>query len=101
MMKNQTVVGLVLFLCRQAYDFRDTGGEIVFGKLKESISVKKQVAEERKKLLQGVHLACRQWQYGQDHLNQRNDDQVIKDMLERRFIFLYQIAKKRKLHVLE
>ena len=67
----------------------------MFKRIKRESNIKKHVYNERKKLLEGVHLAMIQWQYGHDN---RND--VMMDILERRYMFLYEVAKKRKIHSL-
>ncbi|RXT08978.1 hypothetical protein [Ammoniphilus sp. CFH 90114] len=70
-------------------------------KLKESRLVKSKVLEERRRLLQGIDLARSQWQYGQIHQDHNGGKYQLLDILERRYMYLYQIAKKRKLHALE
>lgn len=70
----------------------------MFEKIIRGTSVKRQIAIERKKLLEGIHLAMIQWQYGHEN---ENRGYAMMDILERRYMFLYETAKKRKLHVLE
>ncbi|MEW9672650.1 hypothetical protein [Ammoniphilus sp. 3BR4] len=69
--------------------------------LKERRTVKQRIAEERRKFLKGVHLARSQWQFGQLHQDQQGREYELLDILERRYMFLYEMAKKRKLHALE
>lgn len=75
------------------------GGDVdMLKKLKRRTNIKEQVSFERRKLLEGVHLAMVQWQFGHEDENRNG---VMMDLLERRYMFLYEIAKKRKIHVLE
>ncbi|RKD22822.1 hypothetical protein BEP19_11290 [Ammoniphilus oxalaticus] len=57
-----------------------------------------QVSNERRKLIEGAHLAMVQWQYS---LSGENESDVMADILERRYMFLYETAKRRKVHALE
>lgn len=70
-------------------------------KVKENIQVKRKVQEERRRLLYGVELAKNQWQFGQINQDENGNKYELVDILERRYMFLYQIAKKQKLHALE
>jgi len=72
----------------------------MFKRIKRRINVKEQILLERRKLLEGVHLAMIQWQYGHED-EKKKKSEVMMDLLERRYMFLYGIAKKRKIHVLE
>ncbi len=70
----------------------------MLGKVKDGLSVKKRIMDERRNLLQGVRMAAKQWQYGH---TQQERSYVLMDILERRYMYLYGIAKKRNLHALE
>lgn len=67
-------------------------------KVKKGLPIKKRILDERRKLLQAVHLAAKQWQYGH---TQEESNYVLMDILERRYMYLYRIAKKRNLNALE
>lgn len=70
-------------------------------KAKLGSAVKRIIAEERRKLRNGFILAKVQWQLGQNHQDRQMRKYDIVDILERRYMFLYKVAKKRKLHALE
>lgn len=70
----------------------------MYKKLKRRTNAKEQISLERRKLVQGVQLAMIQWQYGHDD---ENASEVMTDLLERRYMFLYEVAKRRKIHSLE
>lgn len=70
-------------------------------KLKDRRAVKRKIAEERRKFLKGVHLARSQWQFGRIHQDHQGREYELIKILERRYMFLYEMAKKKKLHALE
>ncbi len=70
-------------------------------KVQQNLQVKRKIQEERRRLLYGVELAKCQWQFGQIDQDENGNKYEHVDILERRYMFLYQIAKKKKLHALE
>lgn len=71
----------------------------MFQKLKTDRSVEKQLLEERRRLVEGARLAMIQWQYGFDV--DHRERAALADLLERRYMYLYETAKQRKIHALE
>jgi hypothetical protein len=72
----------------------------VLKKVSERQKVKSRIAEERKKLLEGVNLAKVQWQMVHEHQEGDCRKYDLLDILERRYMYLLNVAKKRKLHVI-
>jgi hypothetical protein len=60
---------------------------------------RKWTISDRQRLLSAVGLAQRQWQYGLNHLDEDERKFDVVRVLERRYMFLYQVVKKRKIHL--
>jgi hypothetical protein len=73
----------------------------MFQAWKERRMARNWTISDRQQLLFAVGLAQRQWQYGQNHLDEDERKMDVVTVLERRYMFLYQVAKKRKLNLLK
>jgi hypothetical protein len=73
----------------------------MFQAWKERRMARSWTISDRQQLLSAVGLAQRQWQYGQNHLDEDERKMDVITVLERRYMFLYQVAKKRKLNLLK
>jgi hypothetical protein len=73
----------------------------VYKQWKRDSQVKQRVLEERRQLRKGLNVAKSQWQYGQMDYNQCLNKFDISTLLERRYMYLYQVAKRRNIHALE
>ena len=68
---------------------------------KQGLHARQRISEERKQLRKGLRIAKSQWQYVQMDDNQCLHKYDISALLERRYMYLYEVAKRRKLHALE
>lgn len=58
------------------------------------------IIDERRRLLMGIQLAKHQWQFGEGHQDESDRKFNLQDILERRYMYLLNVAKKQKLHAL-
>ena len=72
----------------------------MFAERKQKRIARERIWEERQQLLRGVDLAMEQWRYVTTHLDEGSRKYDVIEIMERRYMFLLNTAKKQKLHAL-